>query len=177
MQEFKIIFAGSMGAGKTTSIQTLSDIDVVSSDVANTDRKAHSKLLTTVGIDYGQLTLPPDTKIGLYGTPGQERFELVWRIVTEGALGAIILIDSSSPKAKEELTYYVKYFHEHNMKHIVVGITHIDLPNGHLTMNEGFEILQSQNLVFPVFEVDARKRDDILLLVESLIASIEAEIG
>lgn len=101
MQEFKIIFAGSMGAGKTTSIQTLSDIDVVSSDVANTDRKAHSKLLTTVGIDYGQLTLPPDTKIGLYGTPGQERFELVWRIVTEGALGAIILIDSSSQKRRK----------------------------------------------------------------------------
>lgn len=176
MQEYKIIFAGSMGAGKTTSIQALSDIKVVSSDVANTDRNTHSKLLTTVGIDYGQVLLPPDTKIGLYGTPGQERFEVVWRIVTEGALGAIILIDSSNPRAKEELSYYVRYFFEHQMRHIVVGITHTDLADTHLSMDEAFVILQEQSLLFPVFEIDARQREDVLLLLESLIASIEAEI-
>ena len=111
MKEFKIIFAGSMGAGKTTAITALSESEVVSTDVANSDRQAHSKLLTTVGIDYGQIMLPPDIKIGLYGTPGQERFELVWRIVTEGALGAIIMVDSSSAKAPQELPYYVEYFH------------------------------------------------------------------
>ena len=55
MKEFKIIFAGSMGAGKTTAIQSLSDKEVVSTDVENTDTKSHSKLLTTVGIDYGQV--------------------------------------------------------------------------------------------------------------------------
>ena len=67
MQEFKIIFAGSMGAGKTTAIKALSDKEVISTDVANSDKKAHNKLLTTVGIDYGQIILPPDTKVGLYG--------------------------------------------------------------------------------------------------------------
>ncbi|MDO4435661.1 MAG: GTP-binding protein [Cardiobacteriaceae bacterium] len=177
MQEYKIIFAGSMGAGKTTSIRALSDVDVVRGDVDNTDTKTHGKLLTTVGIDYGQVVLGNDTKIGLYGTPGQERFELVWRIVTEGALGAIILIDGSSAKAKDELSYYVRYFNEHNMAHIVVGITHTDLPDAHLTVSQGLEILQAQNLLFPVFEIDARQREDVLLLVESLIASIEAEIN
>lgn len=175
MKEFKIIFAGSMGAGKTTAIQSLSDKDVVSTDVTNTDTKSHSKLLTTVGIDYGQILLPPDVKIGLYGTPGQERFELVWRIVTEGALGAIILVDSSTPKALDELPYYVEYFHKHNMENIIVGITHTDLP-GHLTLSQAFDILKSRNLNFPVFEVDSRKRDDVLLLVETLIASIEAQV-
>ena len=59
MQEYKIIFAGSMGAGKTTAVQTLSDVGVITSDVANSDLNAHSKLLTTVGIDYGQIVLPP----------------------------------------------------------------------------------------------------------------------
>ena len=54
MQEFKIIFAGSMGAGKTTAIKALSDKEVISTDVANSDKKAHNKLLTTVGIDYGK---------------------------------------------------------------------------------------------------------------------------
>lgn len=176
MKEFKIIFAGSMGAGKTTAIQSLSDKEVVSTDVANTDTKSHSKLLTTVGIDYGQILLPPDIKIGLYGTPGQERFELVWRIVTEGALGAIILVDASSQRGPDELPYYVDYFHKHNMKNIVVGLTHTDL-EGYLTLEQAFQILADRNLHFPVFEVDSRQKDDVLLLIETLIASLEAEVN
>ena len=40
MQEFKIIFAGSMGAGKTTAIKALSDKEVISTDVANSDKKS-----------------------------------------------------------------------------------------------------------------------------------------
>lgn len=177
MKEYKIIFAGSMGAGKTTAIQALSDKNVVSTDVVNTDKNAHTKLLTTVGIDYGQILLPPDIKIGLYGTPGQERFELVWRIVVEGALGAIILVDSSGAKAPEELPYYVDYFSKHNIKNIVVGLTHAD-EEGHLTLEESFKILDERGLShFPVFEVDSRVRDDVLLLIETLIASLEVEVS
>ena len=177
MQEFKIIFAGSMGAGKTTAIQALSDEKVISTDVANSDKKAHNKLLTTVGIDYGQILLPPDTKVGLYGTPGQERFELVWRVVTEGALGAVILVDGASPKAAKELPYYVDYFHNHHMNSIVVGITHCDIDGAHLSLNDANKLLETRDLKFPIYEIDARKRDDVLLLVEALIASIEAELN
>lgn len=175
MKEYKIIFAGSMGAGKTTAIKALSETKVVSTDVANSDLKSHSKLLTTVGIDYGQIVLPPDTKIGLYGTPGQERFELVWRIVTEGALGAIILVDSSTEKAAEELPYYVEYFHKHDLNNIVIGLTHTD-KKGFLSLSECFQILEKKQLHFPVFEVDSREKADILLLIETLIASIEASL-
>ncbi len=177
MQEYKIIFAGSMGAGKTTAIQAISDNKIVSTDVVNTDKEAHSKLLTTVGIDFGQILLPPDTKIALYGTPGQERFQLVWSIVTQGALGAIILIDGSSEKAPEELPYYVDYFHSHGMDNIVVGITHTDVENGYLTLDECFDILSEHDFVFPVFAVDGREKADVLLLVETLLASIEATIS
>lgn len=177
MQEYKIIFAGSMGAGKTTSIAALSDSDIVSTDVTNTDRESHSKLLTTVGIDYGQVLLPPDMKISLYGTPGQERFQSIWQIVTRGALGAIILIDSTAEKAPEELPFYIDFFHKEQMENIVVGLTHTDIENGQLTLDQCFDILQERNLVFPVFAVDSREKDDVLLLVETLLASIEANIS
>lgn len=176
MQEYKIIFAGSMGSGKTTAIQSLSD-DVISTDVVNTDRKAHSKLLTTVGIDYGQIIIPPDTKISLYGTPGQKRFQVVWNIVTRGALGAIILIDSSSEHAKEELPFYVDYFFQHGIENIVVGLTHVDIENTNLSLAESFDILEARDFIFPIFGIDSRQREDVLLLIESLLASIEASIS
>lgn len=177
MQEYKIIFAGSMGAGKTTAIESLSDDKVISTDVENTDKESHSKLLTTVGIDYGSIMLPPDIKIALYGTPGQTRFQLVWSVVTKGALGAIILIDSSSDKAPEELPYYIEHFHKNGMDNIVVGLTHTDIDNGYLTLDDCFDILEKQEFVFPVFSVDSRRKEDVLLLVESLLASIEASIS
>lgn len=176
MKEFKILFAGSMGAGKTTAISALSDVDIVSTDVANTDKNSHSKMLTTVGIDYGHIILPPDIKIGLYGTPGQERFELVWRVVSDGALGAIILIDSSTPKARDELPYYVSYFSERGMNRIIIALTHTDTGQQYLTLDDATNALSEKNLVLPIFEVDAREKEDILLLVETLISSIEADL-
>ncbi len=177
MQEYKIIFAGSMGAGKTTAIEALSDEGIVSTDVVNTDKKAHSKLLTTVGIDYGSIMLPPDTKVALYGTPGQQRFQVMWNIVTNGALGAIILIDSQSPKAKEELPYYVTYFNDKGMENIVVGLTHTDLGDGNLTLDECFDVMDANDLLFPIFSVDSRRKEDTMLLIDGLLASIEASVS
>lgn len=175
MQEYKIIFAGSMGAGKTSAVSALSEIDVVSTDVVNTDREKNSKLLTTVGIDYGQIVLPPDVKIGLYGTPGQERFEAVWRIVTRGALGAIVLIDVTSPDAHQEIVSYIDYFQKHDMNHIVVGLTHYHEGKERTVTFDGcIQIMQEHHMLFPVFIVDTREKDDVILLINALLTSIEA---
>ena len=76
MQRLKIVFSGPMGAGKTQAISSLSDIPVVSTEVMNTDLDTNAKLLTTVGMDYGELTVDGGASIGLYGTPGQERLSL-----------------------------------------------------------------------------------------------------
>ena len=96
MQRLKIVFSGPMGAGKTQAISNLSDIPVVSTEVKNTDLQTNAKALTTVGMDYGELTLEGGMSIGLYGTPGQERFNFIWPILSQGALGVIILIDHSA---------------------------------------------------------------------------------
>ena len=92
LQQYKIVFAGTMGAGKTAAIQTISQIQVLSTEALNTDTAAHQKALTTVGIDYGEIALDDETKVGLYGTPGQERFNFMWGVICKGALGTILLI-------------------------------------------------------------------------------------
>ncbi len=55
------------------------------------------KYLTTVGIDYGEISLEDGTKMGLYGTLGQDRFDFMWTIVCQGAIGTVVLIDHSNP--------------------------------------------------------------------------------
>ena len=174
MQRLKIVFSGPMGAGKTQAIASLSDIEVVSTEAINTDLDAHSKVLTTVGMDYGALIVDGETIIGLYGTPGQERFSFIWPILAQGALGIVILIDHSATDPIHDLAYYIDTFKSIYSGRLVVGVSQVD-KNPERDMAIYRDFLKSQDLNIPLFPVDMRKKEDVLLLVETIISSLELE--
>ena len=70
MNEYKILFTGTMGAGKTTAIGAVSETPPIVTDVQNND-DSNTKERTTVGLDFGELTLPNGDRLRLFGTPGQ----------------------------------------------------------------------------------------------------------
>ena len=53
MSHYKIIFAGPVGAGKTTAVAAASDIPPVRTDTAASDEVRDIKPRTTVALDYG----------------------------------------------------------------------------------------------------------------------------
>ncbi|TCB81696.1 GTP-binding protein [Acinetobacter sp. ANC 4173] len=173
LQQYKIVFGGTMGAGKSAAIKTLSDIAVISTEAVNTDTQAHSKLLTTVGIDYGEIRLDDGTQIGLYGTPGQDRFDFMWSIVCKGAIGIVLLIDHSSSERLLDLDFYLKTFENYG-SNIVVGITHIDVEH-ELKLKIYRDWMHVHQKNYPIFAVDAREKDDVLLLIETLIAMLASQ--
>ena len=173
LQKYKIVFGGTMGAGKSAAINALSDIPVVSTEAVNTDLDAHSKYLTTVGIDYGEISLEDGTKIGLYGTPGQDRFDFMWTIVCQGAIGTVVLIDHSNPDRLKDLEFYLDAFQKYSTN-IVIGVTHIDEQNDQL-LKIYYDWMSVNNRHHPLFAVDARQKDDVLLMIETLIASLEVQ--
>lgn len=172
LQQYKIVFAGTMGAGKTEAIRSLSDIPVLLTEAFNTDQASHEKMQTTVGIDYGEVTLEDGVKIGLYGTPGQSRFDFIWPVICKGAIGAIILIDHNSEEPLQELESYLETFQNYT-DNIAIGITHVDDNNSSNSLSIYKEWLISQDLFSPLFFIDARKKDDALLLLEALITAVE----
>ena len=125
IQQYKIVFAGSMGSGKSEAIKSLSEIPVLATEALNTDDQSHKKMQTTVGIDYGEVTLEDGTKIGLYGTPGQNRFDFMWGVICKGAIGTVILIDHTIEKPLDDLKHYLETFKQYG-ENIAIGITHID---------------------------------------------------
>ena len=172
MQRLKIVFSGPMGAGKTQAIATLSDISVVSTEVKNTDLHINAKALTTVEMDYGEMTLEDGVSIGLYGTPGQERFNFIWPILSQGAMGVIILIDHAAQDPVADLAHYLDIFSKIYQGNIVVGISQLDkMPERDFAIYRDWLSSQQKNL--PVFPVDMRQREDVLLLVDTLIAALE----
>ena len=80
MTEYKLLFTGPMGAGKTTAIAAVSEVAPVITDVQNTDQSV-LKERTTVGLDFGLLSLDNGDRIRLFGTPGQMRFDFLWKIL------------------------------------------------------------------------------------------------
>lgn len=171
--DLKIVFTGTPGAGKTTAIAALSDIAPVVTDVANTDASL-GKALTTVGLDYGHVDLGDGVRIRLFGTPGQQRFDFMWRIIAAQALGLVILIDNSRPDPLADLRVYLDHFSDllQGMNCVIgVGRTlECPLP----TLDEFADLLAERELAIPTLAVDVRERDDVLLLIDAVIAQAEA---
>ena len=175
-QDLKIIFAGPMGAGKTTAIRAISDIPPISTEVANSDRETHAKEFTTVGMDYGQLQLDDGTLVRLYGTPGQVRFAFMWEILSRGAIGVILLIDGSTATALEDLGGYAETFRQIIPgQPFVIGVGRTPSDDGR-ELDKYARALADREILAPVFGVDVRNREDVLLLIETLLCILEVQI-
>ncbi|EIJ42469.1 putative GTPase [Beggiatoa alba B18LD] len=175
MSNYKLIFTGPSGAGKSTAIAALSDIPVVTTEAKAQERnEGHRyKQTITVALDYGVIRLPNQDKIHLYGTPGQERFDFMWDILTEGGLGLIILIDNARINPLDDLEFFVSKFNEfiHNTK-VAIGITRMDV-NAYPRITDYHERLKKFNIKPPLFDVDARSKRDVSLLLQSLMFSLD----
>ena len=175
LQKTKIVFTGSVGAGKTLAISQISEVNAISTDVKSTEAGVlRKKLTTTVAMDYGELTISGNEKLYLYGTPGQRRFDFMSHILCEGALGLIILIDNSHEYPLQELDYYLNLNARFLMSHpAVIGITHVD-ESATPTLQAYQACLNERGETFPIICMDARIRRDVLLLLQILIIEIEA---
>jgi len=174
--ENKIIFAGPVGAGKTTAIGSVSDILVVGTEAKASDEVAQRKENTTVAMDYGILNLEGGQKVHLYGTPGQDRFNFMWEILSEGAMGFVILVDSARPDPLTDLETYLKAFGKNitdSGDAVVIGVTRTEL-NPQVDLLDRFnERLAALKLNIPVFEVDGRQREDVKQMLMALLTLLD----
>ncbi|GAA5525484.1 hypothetical protein Maes01_02054 [Microbulbifer aestuariivivens] len=174
--EYKIIFAGPVGAGKSTAISTISDVEVVSTESRASDDVSLRKETTTVAMDYGRLALGNGQAIHLYGTPGQERFSFMWEVLTIGGLGLVLLIDNAADDPLADMEFYLGAFAKFIRENAVaVGVTRMDLqtqPN----LKQYNDKLMQLGIRAPVFEVDARRRDDISALLQALLVMLDPSI-
>ncbi|MGC5344634.1 GTP-binding protein [Streptomyces sp. DT171] len=111
----KIMVAGGFGVGKTTLVGTVSEIRPLRTEERLTEagrpvddlEGVEGKTTTTVAMDFGRITLREDLVLYLFGTPGQDRFWFLWDELAQGALGAVVLVDT---RRLEDCFAAVDYF-------------------------------------------------------------------
>ena len=125
MTPLKLVVSGPVGAGKTTFVQALSQTAVVDTDVAPSEDIG--KATTTVAFDYGTLPLD-DLELHLYGTPGQDRFDFMWDVLCEGALGLVMLVGGHRPHDFPAARNILEYITARHHLPFVLAVTRQDHP-------------------------------------------------
>jgi signal recognition particle receptor subunit beta len=98
----------------------------------------------------------------------------MWEIIGAGAIGTILLLDASSSTAISDLRAQAEVFRRVAPEQpFVIGVGRTDpADDGHIEACT--RILAEVGVSAPVLSVDVRKRADVLLLIETLLAILEA---
>ena len=171
--KLKILVTGPFASGKTTFINTISEIEVVKTDEITSREEEHMvKDHTTVAMDFGRITIDDSNILYLFGTPGQPRFDFMWDILCKGALGVVVLVDSTAGEKIKEARPFIDYFNTHLGVPYVVAANKQDLPGAWapeyvrtvLDLNEEVPVL-------PCVSLDKESVKRVLLKLLDLVLS------
>ena len=177
MQTVKIVITGPFNSGKTSFIQTVSEIDVVATERKITSEAERVKETTTVAMDFGRITVDDDLVLYLFGTPGQKRFDFMWEILSEGMLGFVVMVDSTRPETFYEARSILETFRAYAPTPYVVAANKQDLPDAWDLEDMRIALRLSKDVkLLPCVATDKESVKRVLLeLLYSILEEMEAE--
>ena len=171
----KVLVVGAFGVGKTTLIRSVSEIEPLSTEERITtasvgvDPAVSHKSTTTVAMDFGRVTVTDDIALYLFGTPGQRRFWDLWAGLADGAVGALVMVDTRRLESSFEVLDQLEL---HTKIPFAVVLNHFpDSPHHPMEqIREALDLLPET----PIVSCDVRDRASA---VNSLVALVELALA
>ncbi|MEV6835205.1 ATP/GTP-binding protein [Streptomyces sp. NPDC051133] len=173
----KIVIVGGFGVGKTTMVGSVSDIRPLTTEETMTQAGigvddnygSDTKTATTVAMDFGRISITDKLVLYLFGTPGQERFWFLWNGLFEGALGAVVLVDTRRLEVSFDVMGRLE---ERGVPFVVAVNTFPDAPRYPVE-----ELRTALDLApeIPIIDCDVRRRassKDVLLTLTRFLHSL-----
>ncbi|EFG06893.1 RarD ATP/GTP-binding protein [Streptomyces clavuligerus] len=175
----KVVIVGGFGVGKTTLVGSVSEIKPLTTEETMTQagvgvddvHGVERKTATTVAMDFGRISINEELVLYLFGTPGQQRFWFLWRGLFEGALGAVVLVDTRRLEVSFDV---IGRLEERRVPFVVAINTFPDAPAYPIDEIRGALDLPA---TVPIVECDARVRGssrDVLMTLMRYLQSLAA---
>ncbi len=176
MQTVKMVVTGPFAAGKTCFINSVSEIDVVSTERKISSEAERIKETTTVAMDFGRITVDDDLVLYIFGTPGQKRFDFMWEILSEGMLGFIVVVDSTRPETFREAKGILHTFRAYAPTPYVVAANKQYLPDAWTVDDLRIALKLDRNIkMLPCVATDKESVKGVLLeLLYSILEEMKA---
>jgi uncharacterized protein len=171
------MFIGPAGAGKTTAIARLAETAPFESTAERAPGMQAQPSALPMVTDHAELRLPNGEVTHLYGIDLNEPPGLLLSASPDAPVVGVLLLDHRRHEALNDLRTGLETYSALACEAaLVIGVGHMHQDSVH-GLDAYYDVLEQRGLRLPVLSVDVRKRSDVLLLLELLIASREARTG
>ncbi len=170
MEVMRLVITGCVGAGKTTFIRSISEIEVVDTDRKATDEVADMKQGTTVSMDFGKLTFSPEMALHIYGTPGQARFNFMWDILISKAHAYVLLVAAHRPSEFHQARRILNFMNQRMTIPMIIGVTHNDCEGAWTPENVALALGYLPDMTRPpIVQIDANEQESVAAAIMVLL--------
>ncbi|MFL6051755.1 MAG: GTP-binding protein [Actinoallomurus sp.] len=170
----KVLVAGGFGAGKTTLVNTVSEIQTLRTEEMLTSQSVgvddtsgvEQKTTTTVAMDFGRITLGDGLVLYVFGTPGQKRFWFMWDELAVGSIGAVVLADT---RRLADCFSSIDFFERRGMP-FIIGLNRFE--GASQPDIEAVRTALDLEPHVPVITCDARERESVKQVLITLVEHV-----
>jgi small GTP-binding protein len=155
----KILVTGPYNSGKSSFVKTISSKSV------SVDRMALGQVPTTIAMDIGHVEYEGFVA-DVFGTPGQERFDLILDILSKEAVGAFVMVDSTAPRTFARAKEMIKRCKAEAIPKVIVANKQ-DLPEA-LSADEIREVMKLDRSI-PIIPVSINENSGINESMDALL--------